>query len=94
MKNYIVYNLQGKILRTGICPDDMFDIQAQKGEYIIEGTANDRLQKIVNGKVVDKLLEEIPSKPQPDPKETLIRQKMNEILRRMAIKELETQGKL
>jgi len=42
----------------------------------------------------DKLLEEIPPKPQPDPKETLIRQKMNEILRRMAIKELETQGKL
>ena len=54
MKNYIVYNSDGEILRTGRCADEDFDIQAKTGENILEGTARDSIQKIVDGKVVDK----------------------------------------
>jgi len=41
MKNYIVFNGDGEILRTGICPDDMMNIQVQEGELVMEGKAND-----------------------------------------------------
>jgi len=54
MTSYIIYNIQGEILRTGSCPDDMFELQKNGDEYIIAGQANDLTQKIVGGKVVDK----------------------------------------
>lgn len=54
MKNYIVYNSDGDILRTGRCADEDFDNQANSGESILEGIAADANQKIVDGKVVDK----------------------------------------
>jgi DNA helicase TIP49 (TBP-interacting protein) len=53
VKNYIIYNHSGDILRSGYCSDDDYNIQAGDGEYIIEGIANDDNQKIVNGQVVD-----------------------------------------
>ena len=61
MKNFIVYDSNGNILRTGQCPDSMVSIQANtQMETVIEGIADDRMQKIVNGKVVDRPPEEIP----------------------------------
>ena len=54
MKNYIVYNSNGDILRAGICKDSDLSLQAADGEFILEGTANDATQKIVDGQVVDK----------------------------------------
>lgn len=94
MKDFIVYNTEGKILRTGSCPDDMVKLQ---GELVMEGKANDIEHKIVKGKVAKKTkkeLDAIKKKMQPDPKEILIRDKMQEILRKQAIDELTKEGKL
>jgi len=57
MKKYIVYNNDGRILRTGMCQAKIFLKQANEGENILEGEANDELQLIsVSDKlVVDKL---------------------------------------
>jgi len=49
-----VYNMNGEILRTGGCPDELLARQAGEGEFVMEGTANDVTQKVENGKVVDK----------------------------------------
>lgn len=67
MKSYIVYDEEGKILRTGICPDEAFLKQAQTGEFVMEGAANDYFQKIVGGRVVDKTPEEIAEENPPEP---------------------------
>ena len=55
MKNYIVYNSSGKILRTGTCPDEMMEIQAREpGELVMEGVANDLIHYIKNGQIKEK----------------------------------------
>ncbi len=61
MKRYTIYNKKGEILRVGQCPNDMFNLQVhpERGEQIIEGLANDRTQKVVDGKIANKTLEEI-----------------------------------
>jgi hypothetical protein len=68
-KNFIIYNSVGKILRCGICSDLDFNIQVSEDsgsdEYIMEGTANDHLQKIVDGEVVNKTQEEIDAENPP-----------------------------
>lgn len=52
--NYIVYNDAGEILRTGYCPDGMLSLQAQEGERVMEGIADDRTQRIEAGEVTNK----------------------------------------
>lgn len=52
--NFIVYNQEGVILRAGVCLPEMVDLQAGDGELVMEGTANDVTQMIVDGQVVDK----------------------------------------
>ena len=97
MKNYIVYDESGTILRTGICPKNMVKIQAQKDEFIMEGIANDIEYRVINGKIVRKTEEEIAllkKKMEPDPKELLISQRMHEIMRRQSIEELTREGKI
>lgn len=54
MKQFIVYNSDGDILRTGSCPDNMFDLQAGDGEFVIDGVADDATKRIIDGKIVDK----------------------------------------
>lgn len=54
MKDFIVYNASGMILRAGSCAEDSYLMQAGTGELVMEGEANDALQHIVNGQVVDK----------------------------------------
>ena len=57
MKNYIVHNIDGEILKTGQCQDSDLFFQ---GEYVIEGVANDAKQYIKNGKIIN-----IPASPNP-----------------------------
>jgi len=93
--NFIVYDpTTGKIVRTGDCPPEMVAVQALPGEAVMEGTASDRLHKVVDGKVVDKDPSEISPLPAPDPREELIRAKEQEILRRQAVDALTKEGLL
>lgn len=52
--NFIVYDQEGVILRTGVCPPEMIDLQAGDAEFVMEGTANDVTQMVIDGQVVDK----------------------------------------
>lgn len=75
MKNFIVYNIDGKILSTGLCQNSTFHKQARKGEFIIEGKAYDGTQKIVDGKIVNKSPQEL-----PQPKAKVIITKENQTI--------------
>lgn len=55
MKNYIVYEPNGQITKTGQCVDFDFHLQ---GKNVIEGTANDATQYIENKQIVN-----MPPKP-------------------------------
>lgn len=61
MKNFIVYNSKGKILRIGTCQDNDVNLQAQENEYVIEGVADIETQ-YVNANAVYTL----PTKPGVD----------------------------
>ena len=67
MMNYVVYDRNGKILRTGICSEQDFELQAKDvaEEFVREGVANDLTQKISEGKVVDKTQAEIDADKPP-----------------------------
>ena len=58
MKNYIVYNNLGKIIRIGTCLDGDFLYQAGQDEYVLEGHADPDLYYIVDNVIV-----ELPAKP-------------------------------
>ena len=46
-KNYIVFNIDEKILRTGGCPEFLVEAQAhEEDEYVTEGKADDAVDKI------------------------------------------------
>lgn len=60
MKRFIIYNTFGEILRAGNAPDDMIAIQAQPGESVMEGTADEATQYVEGGQIVDK-----PTQPSP-----------------------------
>jgi hypothetical protein len=53
-KNYIIHNLEGKILRTGFCQESDLKYQAQENEFMIEGKACDLKHKIKENRVVEK----------------------------------------
>lgn len=52
MKNFVVADQNGLIVRVGICPDFMMDIQAQDGESVMEGIARPGIDRIVDGQIV------------------------------------------
>lgn len=54
MKHYIVYDASGLILRTGVCAERDFNLQANNDQLVMEGVANDSTQMIINGVVCDK----------------------------------------
>lgn len=54
MINFIVYSIEGKILRSGTCADDDFELQAGLDELLLEGEANDAKQMIIDGLIVNK----------------------------------------
>lgn len=50
MKNYIVYDAQGTIIRTGTCVDSDFELQ---GEFVAEGVCkDDENYKFLDGQLV------------------------------------------
>ena len=54
MKLFTAYKTAtGEILRTGSCADSDFELQVQEGETVIEGTANDIIQYVLNGEIKD-----------------------------------------
>lgn len=57
MKNYIVYDQTGNILRTGICPDHLLKSEAGEGEKVIEGIASDKEHFIVNGNIQERAVD-------------------------------------
>jgi hypothetical protein len=54
VKQFIIYDEQGFILRCGNCADSDIDLQARDSESVIEGIADDSTQMIINGVVCDK----------------------------------------
>ena len=55
--NFVIYNQDGQILRTGSCPQSMFALQMiDADDFILEGSANDVTQYIdmVTHTVTDK----------------------------------------
>jgi hypothetical protein len=54
MRNFIVYDKDGNILRTGSCMEDDFALQADIGEYVDEGKADDTKQFMNKHKLEDK----------------------------------------
>lgn len=56
MKNYIVHDSEGNILKTGQCRDEDLSLQ---GELVIEGIADDAVHKIENGQVVDRIIPQL-----------------------------------
>jgi hypothetical protein len=53
--NFMVYDSTGRIVRHGSCPEVDFLSQASHpGEMVMEGTANDSTQYILDGVLTDK----------------------------------------
>lgn len=103
MVKYVVYASDGRILKTGSCPSTWLLGMAGENEFVIEGEANDlihwvdtSLKKVIdkpsNIKAEEDLLKQV--KEQKELKDYFISDKMNEILRNMAIEELKKEGKL
>lgn len=83
MKDFIVYDKQNNILRTGVCQVKTFHLQANKGEFAMEGIADDATQKIefdgfdvdgqpINPRVVDETPEEIEVEKLPEIPERML----------------------
>lgn len=102
MKDYIVHDkITGEIIRTGSCPDDMVDIQkVNDNENVIEGKAHDEQDYIKDGKVAKLTKAMLTAKLSKFPQqtdeqirqETLIRDRMDSIIRKQAIAELQDEG--
>ena len=58
MKSYIIYESNGRIVRTGRCIDSDFDLQAQADELILEGEAAFDNDYVENGTI-----KPLPKKP-------------------------------
>ena len=78
MAQFIVYDQNKEVLRTGNAPLGMVNMQAGPGEFTIEGTADDRKQKMefdgldesgrpINPRLVDKTPAEIERDNPPPP---------------------------
>lgn len=79
MKNFIIYNAADDILRTGLCQDVDFEIQAHANEFVMEGEADAVTQKIVEGEVVNKTPAEIEAEKPPEPEPVPIGQQQANI---------------
>lgn len=83
---YIVYDTStGQILRTGICDKDQLANQAGPGETAVEGSADDRLQKLENDRLRDKTPAELEAEQRPPCPEEDKRQVIPRKLRRATL---------
>jgi hypothetical protein len=103
MVNYVVYDAIGRILRTGTCPYGWLYGMAGENELVLEGVASDSINwiDVENKQIIDKPTDikntEDVIKQKALEKEELdmvITQKMNDILKKMAIDELKKEGTL
>lgn len=76
MKNFIVYNDSGDILRVGSCQDSDFDLQPGEGELIIEGKVDDD----INYKIIDGVITHSPKIPTAEEVQEKIRAKRDALL--------------
>lgn len=60
MKHFVIYLENGQIIRSGVCQDETFDLQANEGEFILE-TEYDSNQYVKDGQLVA-----MPAQPSPD----------------------------
>jgi hypothetical protein len=103
--NFVVYDkYTGEIKRTGFCGERDFYKQAiEQNEFVLEGVADGSFDKVdIKNKRI--IIEGKKSKKEYKTQDDMIKKdnnmnilildKMNEILRRMAIKELKEDGKL
>ena len=69
MSNYTVFDPStGKILRSGTCQSRDVVLQANHGETVIQGEADDIKQKVVDGKIANKTQAEIDADKPPEVK--------------------------
>ena len=54
MKQFIVHDAAGNILRTGSCGDNDLVLQAGNGEVVVEGVADDATQRFSGGVLATK----------------------------------------
>lgn len=55
-KDFVIYDAQGQILRTGSVPPEAIDAQVQEGEFIVEGKAcckNDAVDPATGEIIID-----------------------------------------
>lgn len=67
MKAFIVYDENGTILRSGIAPEETIELQAGDGEFVMEGSANDRVDKI--DRQSNRVTRKEPHEIAPDPED-------------------------
>ena len=51
MIRFIIHNSDGRILRTGLCQKVCLELQAQAGEFVMAGEADDREHYVADGVV-------------------------------------------
>lgn len=51
MIRFIVHDRDGRILRTGLCQKACLELQAQSGEFVMAGEADDREHYVADGVV-------------------------------------------
>lgn len=56
---FIVYDIEGNIIRVGECPANMISVQPHDGEFVMLGEADDFSQYISENKVVSYTKEEL-----------------------------------
>ena len=96
---FVVYDQSGQILRTGSCPESMINLQAGKSEYVLEGDGTDRNHKVVGGRIVQKSETELQQIIDDEliaqnklKRRAIIEDRKQQILEKMALKELENEG--
>lgn len=56
MKNFIVFDGTGKIIKTGYCSNRIFNLQGKEpGESIMAGKADDIIHEIIGNEVIEKV---------------------------------------
>jgi hypothetical protein len=65
MKNFIVHNTVGEIIRCGVCQDGDLQLQAQEGEFVIEAVGDFNTGYVADGEFVQYTAEELQRKAQP-----------------------------
>lgn len=51
MIDFFIHDVRGVILRVGKAPESMVELQAQEGEFVVRGKADDRTQYVLDGEL-------------------------------------------